>query len=155
MGTDLIPTLYIAGSVVTIAALARVGTDTQSSWYKALKKPEWQPPASLFAPVWFTIYLLLAISAVLVWNETAGDVRTRLMILFAINGVLNLAWSFIFFKGRSPLVAGIDIVALAITILLIMVRIWPVSPVASLLLLPYLVWVCFASVLNWAIARMN
>jgi tryptophan-rich sensory protein len=155
MAIDLVPTLSIVGAVVAIAALARVGTDTESSWYKGLKKPEWQPSSKLFAPVWFTIYLLLAISAILVWHETTGDMRIRLMILYAINGVLNLAWSFIFFKARSPLVAGIDIVGLAITILLIMVRVWPVSPVASLLLLPYLLWVCFASVLNWAIARMN
>jgi tryptophan-rich sensory protein len=145
----------MAGIVVGIAILAGIGTDTKSPWYRALKKPEWQPSPKWFAPVWFTIYLLLIVSAVIAWNNTAGDARVRIMLLFAINGVLNLAWSFIFFRARSPLVAGIDIVGLAITILLLMFRLWPISPVAALLLLPYLVWVCFASALNWSIARMN
>ena len=155
MSIELIPTLYMVGAVVAIAVLASLATDSKSSWYKARKKPEWQPPANIFGPVWFVIYLLMLVSAVIVWHETSGDARTRLMILFAISGVLNLAWGFIFFKARSPMMAGVDIVALALSILLLMVRIWPVSPIAALLLLPYFLWVCFASVLNWAISRMN
>ena len=155
MSIDLLPTLYIAGAVVAIAVLASIATDTGSSWYRGLKKPDWQPPANIFGPVWFAIYLMMLVSAVILWHESTGDLRTRLMILFAITGVLNLAWSFIFFKARSPMMAGVDIVALAITILLLMVRLWPVSPIAALLLLPYFLWVCFASVLNWAISRMN
>lgn len=155
MSIELIPTLYMVGAVVAIAVLASVATDTGSSWYRGLKKPEWQPPANIFGPVWFAIYLMMLVSMILVWHETSGDARIRLMILFALSGVLNLAWSFIFFRARSPMMAGVDIVALALSILLLMVRIWPISPVAALLLLPYFLWVCFASVLNWAISRMN
>ena len=155
MSIDLLPTLYIAGAVAAIAVLASIATDTGSSWYRGLKKPDWQPPANIFGPVWIAIYLMMLVSAVILWHEASGDLRTRLMILFAITGVLNLAWSFIFFKARSPMMAGVDIVALAITILLLMVRLWPVSPIAALLLLPYFLWVCFASVLTWAISRMN
>lgn len=152
---ELVPVLVIAGVVVAIAVLGGLATDVQNSWYQELRKPEWQPPGSLFGPVWTTLYLLLIVSAALAWHSTSGQHRTSIMILYALNGVLNLAWSFIFFRSRSPLVAGMDIVGVLLSIIWLIVRVWPISPLAAGLLIPYLLWVAFATVLNWTIVRMN
>jgi translocator protein len=152
---QILPVLCIAGVVVAIAVLGGLATDVRSGWYVALRKPDWQPPASLFGPVWTTLYLLLIVSASIAWHSTSGTQRTSIMILYALNGALNLAWSFIFFRSRSPLVAGVDIVGVLLSILWIIVRVWPISPWAAGLLIPYLLWVAFATVLNWSIARMN
>ncbi|HVK37015.1 MAG TPA: TspO/MBR family protein, partial [Candidatus Kapabacteria bacterium] len=122
---------------------------------ETLRKPEWQPPGYLFGPVWTTLYILLIISASIAWHSTSGQHRTSIMILYALNGALNLAWSFIFFRSRSPLVAGMDIIGVLLSIIWIIVRVWPISPVAAGLLIPYLLWVAFATVLNWTIVRMN
>ncbi|MEP7217629.1 MAG: TspO/MBR family protein [Bacteroidota bacterium] len=154
-GIDWMPSILIFLAVIAIATLGGLATDTASAWYLHLSKPSWQPPGWLFGPVWSTIYLLLAISASLVWHAARGGSRSTLMALYGINGALNLAWSFIFFQGHTPLWAGIDIIILWCSILLIMVRAWPVSRAASLLLLPYLLWVSFASVLNWSIVGLN
>jgi tryptophan-rich sensory protein len=155
MEFGLWPALGIFGVVIAISVLGGLATDTSSAWYTTLRKPSWQPPAWLFGPVWTTIYLLLAISAIIAWNNTSGSGRTAIMLLYGINGLFNLAWSYIFFRGHSPFWAGIDILAVWGTILLLMIRTWPVSPTASLLLLPYLLWVTFASILNWAIVRLQ
>jgi tryptophan-rich sensory protein len=153
--TDLHPILSIIGSVVAIALLGGLATDTSSAWYLNLRKPSWQPPAWLFGPVWTTIYALLAASAIIVWRKTRGETGKAIMILYAINGAFNLAWSWIFFRGHSAFWGGFDILAVWITIILLMIRAWPVSRAASMLLLPYLLWVTFASVLNWAIVTIN
>jgi benzodiazapine receptor len=152
---ELIPVLVIAGVVIAIAVFGGLATDVQSHWYETLRKPSWQPPGYLFGPVWTTLYILLIISASIAWHSTSGQHRTSIMILYALNGALNLAWSFIFFRSRSPLVAGMDIIGVLLSILWIMVRVWPISPLAAGLLIPYLLWVAFATVLNWTIVRMN
>lgn len=152
---ELIPVLIIFGVVTAIAVLGGLATDVQSTWYEMLRKPDWQPPGYLFGPVWTTLYILLIISASMAWHSTSGTHRTSIMILFALNGALNLAWSFIFFRSRSPLVAGMDIIGVLLSVLWLIVRIWPISPVAAALLIPYLLWVAFATVLNWSIVRMN
>ncbi len=142
-------------AVVILAALGHLGTDTRSRWYQSLFKPSWQPPDAVFAPVWITLYVLFAISTVIIWQATSGTIRLRLMVLYAISMVLNGAWSFIFFRARNLVAAGCDIVGLGIVLLIMIVRAWPVSPIAAILLLPYLVWVGYASTLNWSIARAN
>lgn len=154
-GINILPSALIALAVAAIAVLGGLATDTASTWYMELNKPEWQPPSWLFGPVWTTIYVLLAVSAIIAWHNSTGETRTRLMMLYGINGALNLAWSFIFFQGHSPLWAGVDIIALWVTIIMIMNQVRQVSTAASLLLLPYLLWVSFASVLNWTIVAIN
>lgn len=154
-GIDFLPPILIVLAVAAIAVLGGFATDTTSTWYLELNKPAWQPPNWLFGPVWTTIYILLAISAIIAWRNSTGETRARLITLYGINGALNLAWSFIFFQGHSPLGAGIDIILLWITIVMIMDRVRGVSTISFLLLLPYLLWVSFASVLNWAIVMLN
>lgn len=150
-----LPSSIIIGCVVTIAVGGGLATDTGSAWYATLARPEWQPPNWLFGPAWTTIYILLAISAITVYRKSTGKSRRTLMALYAMNGILNLAWTWIFFQGHSPVWAGIDIIALWLTIAGLMIGTWRVARSASLLLLPYILWVSFASALNWSIVSLN
>jgi len=149
------PIAIIVAAVVAIAVIGGFATDTGSAWYLGLELPSWQPPSWLFGPVWSLLYLLLALSAIIVWHRTTGELRGSLMRLYAANGALNLAWTIIFFQAHTPLWAGVEIILLWITIAMMMVRTWPVSRAASLMLLPYLLWVGFASVLTWTIFALN
>jgi translocator protein len=108
----------------------------------------------VFGPVWTVLYALLAASMVIVRRSSAPSQRP-VFVLFGTNLALNLAWTLIFFRGRSPLAAGIEIIALEGTTVALVVRTWPISRAASLMLVPYAAWVAFATALTWAIARRN
>jgi tryptophan-rich sensory protein len=124
-------------------------------WYRTLDKPSWNPPDAVFGPVWTTLYALMGIALVLVRREARNPSSERAQAVFALQLALNLAWSFVFFGGRSVrggvVVIGFLWVAIAATI----ATFWRVRPVAALLLMPYLGWVTFASALNTEIARRN
>src|SRR5688500_11926571 len=120
---ELVPSLAVVCAVVAIGLLARLATDVESSWYKGLHKPHWQPPGRVFGIVWTLVYITFIVSAILAWHNTGGAHRTSLMVLYALNGALNVAWSFIFFRSRSPIVAAGDISGLLLTL------IWPVCGV--------------------------
>ena len=126
----------------------------ESRWYRRLRKPPWQPPGPVFGPVWTVIYALIAAS-MLVVRGRGGDAQRPVFVLFGTNLALNLAWTLIFFRGRSPLAAGVEILALEGTTVALVVRAWPVSRLASLLLVPYAVWIVFATALTWAIWARN
>lgn len=144
-----------AGAAIVVALLGGLVTDT-GPWYQALKKPSWQPPAWAFGPAWTLIFTLTAASGVVAWQR-AADNRTRswLISFFAINGVLNVAWSAVFFGLKRPDLAVVEVALLWASIMLLIVFIWRISRTASLLLLPYLAWVSFAAVLNFVVARLN
>jgi benzodiazapine receptor len=127
-----------------------------SPWYYALRKPAWQPPDWLFGPAWSVILALASLSAFLGWRS-AGDSGSRTLIvgLFLANGVLNILWTPLFFNLRRPDWALIEVPFLWLSILAPMIVLAPVSPVASVLLAPYLAWVSFAAVLNLTIVRLN
>jgi translocator protein len=127
-----------------------------SPWYYALRKPPWQPPDWLFGPAWTVILGLAALAGVLAW-ENARDTESRAEVagLFAINGVLHVSWSWLFFGLRRPDWALIEVVPLWLSILALVVALAPLSSTASWALLPYLLWVLFAAVLNLAIVRLN
>jgi benzodiazapine receptor len=152
---QIIPVVIITLCVVVISLLGQMATNSQGEWFKSLAKPSWNPPGWLFGPVWSTIYVLLIISASIVWHRTIGSERSKLMKLYALNGLFNLAWSFCFFQAESTALGMIDIVLVWITVLLLVIMTWPVSRPASLMLVPYLLWVTFASVLNFSIMRLN
>jgi translocator protein len=151
----------LAASVALCFTAAAIGsvavTRTIETWYVALHKPSWNPPNWLFAPVWTTLYLLMAISAWLIWrNRDASPTQARLALwLFLIQLALNAAWSWIFFAFMLPGAALVEIVVLWIVILATIIAAWPISRTASLLLVPYLGWVTFASVLNATLWRLN
>ena len=125
-------------------------------WYRGLRKPSWQPPDWLFGPVWTIILGLAAWSAVLAWHH-AADVpgRTLVVGLFMANIAANVGWSYFFFFSRRPDRALIEVGFLWLTIAALIGSLAAMSPLASLLLVPYLLWVSFAAYLNRTIVRLN
>jgi tryptophan-rich sensory protein len=127
-----------------------------SPWYYALRKPSWQPPDWLFGPAWSVILALASFSAFIAWRNAVTDgERVVIAALFATNGILNILWSPLFFKFRRPDWALIEVPFLWLSIIVPLVVLSQISWVSSLLLIPYLLWVSFAGVLNLAIVRLN
>ena len=124
-------------------------------WYPSLRKPKGTPPNWVFGPVWTTLYVLMAIAAWLIWRDYGWrGGRSSLFIFFAQLG-LNMAWSGIFFGARLPGVAFAEIVILWLAILFNIVIFHWLTPLAALLLLPYLLWVTYAGYLNFGIWCLN
>src|SRR5262249_40143901 len=152
-GACLGVTTEIVAAALWGIAVAGIGAwlTELSPWYYALRKPSWQPPDWLVGPAWSIILALASLSAFPAWRSAAAD-RERVVIaaLFAANGVLNILWSPLFFKFRRPDWALIEVPFLWLSILAPIVLLARVSWVSSLLLMPYLIWVSFAAVLNLA-----
>ena len=125
------------------------------SWYASLHKPAWNPPAWLFGPVWSILYLLMAVSAWLVWRQRGRPQCRPAITIFAVQLLLNAAWTSLFFALQSPAAAMADISLLWLAILATIGAFLRIRPLAALLLLPYLLWVSFACMLNLAIWRLN
>jgi len=124
-------------------------------WYALLTKPSWNPPSFVFAPVWSTLYVLMGLAAWLVWRR-AGFLGAKVALgLFLFQLILNALWSYLFFGLHRPDFAFIDIIALWLAILLNAFSFRQVSTRAALLMLPYLIWVSFAGVLNLQLWRLN
>lgn len=144
---------------ICLAAGAIGGLSTASSvgsWYAGLNKPSFNPPSWVFGPVWTTLYILMGLAAWLVWLRRAEHAGVKwALVIFAIQLVLNVAWSFLFFGLRSPLAAFVDLVVLWIAILATVMAFARVSSTAAALLIPYLLWVSFAGVLNFTIWQLN
>ena len=149
------PVLAALLGVIAIAGLGMLSTDL-GSWYRGLQKPAWQPPDWLFGPVWTTIYALAAIAGVRAWRAAASQSsRDWIIALFALNGFLNVLWSLLFFRLRRPDWALVEVGFLWASILLLIVVLGRHSRSAGWLLVPYLVWVGFAAVLNLSVVRLN
>lgn len=130
--------------------------DAIQGWYLTLNKPSFNPPNWVFGPAWTTLYILMGIAAGLVWSTgwQEPDVRSALAI-FGTQLLLNGLWSIIFFTWQSPLWALIEMLVLLGFILLTIVRFKPISATAAYLLVPYVLWVSFATVLTAAIVYLN
>ena len=138
----------IIGSLFTTPAIP--------TWYAALQKPAFTPPNWLFAPAWITLYLLMGIAAFLIWRVGLENRRVRTaLIIFLVQLVLNSLWSVVFFGMQSPLYGIIVIIILWLAILLTILKFARISSLAAWLLVPYILWVSFASALNIAIWLLN
>lgn len=127
-----------------------------SSWYTTLQKPAFSPPNWLFAPVWTLLYILMGIAVFMVWHKGLKQSQIKQsIIIFIIQLVLNVAWSFSFFGLRSPLAGLFVIVLLWIAILLTIISFFRVSRTAAYLLIPYILWVSFATILNSSLYMLN
>ncbi len=135
------------GSVFTGASL--------KSWYITLRKPSWNPPSWLFAPVWTVLYLLMAAAGWLAWERMPHKFPAWPMVLFGVQLILNAGWSAIFFGLRSPGGALAELILLWASILLTMISFWHVYWIAGLLFIPYFLWVSFAGVLNFYVWKLN
>ena len=141
--------LTAAAAAGATALVGSVGTDVTSDWYRRLAKPPWQPPGPVFGAVWTALYALLACAAGRAWSR--GAARGP----FALNLVLNAAWSWVFFRAHRPVLAVADSAALTVSTVDLARRTWPVDRVAGTALLPYAAWVAAATVLSADIARRN
>lgn len=124
-------------------------------WYQTIRKPSWNPPNWIFGPVWTTLYIMMAVAAWLVWRKAGFRHASKPLGLFLLQLILNFAWSFIFFRYHQPGWAFVEIVALWLAITATIVAFLRVSTPAALMLLPYLGWVSFASILNFTIWQLN
>ena len=131
-------------------------TPSIPTWYATLQKPFFTPPNWLFAPAWITLYLLMGISAFIIWRQEINKERVReALIVFLIQLILNSLWSVVFFGIKSPLYGVVVIIVLWIAILFTILKFFKLSTVAVGILLPYILWVSFAAVLNISIWISN
>ncbi len=143
--------VFFSGAVGSLATFPEITT-----WYAALAKPAWTPPNEWFGPIWTTLYILIGISLFLVWRQgwDRRDVRFAIGI-FAVQLVLNILWSLVFFGLHSILGGFIVIFLLWIAILANMVAFYVLSKPAGLLFVPYIIWVSIASYLNYSVMLLN
>jgi tryptophan-rich sensory protein len=135
---------------------ALLSNTSANPWFDSLAKPSWNPPDSVFGPVWTTLYLLMGIALWVVWfDKPDGKKKGPAIVVFALQLVCNFLWSIFFFRLQSPFLALIDIVILDVLIVMTMVLFARHSKIAAYLLIPYLMWVLFATYLNWTIWSMN
>jgi benzodiazapine receptor len=138
----------IIGSVFTTSAIP--------TWYASLQKPAFTPPNWLFAPVWITLYLLMGIAAFIIWRKGLDEKKVRTaLIIFAVQLVINILWSVVFFGLESPLSGLIVIIILWIAILITILRFAKISPAAAWIMVPYILWVSIATALNASIWALN
>lgn len=142
------------GSLFTFSEIPR--------WYVTISKPVFSPPNWVFGPVWTLLYALMGIAAWLVWEQLRTE-RTKknkkrawfALQVFGAQLLLNMLWSGIFFGMHNPALAFGEIVLLWIAILVTIKQFWPISRVAAYLLIPYIAWVSFASLLNFSVWQLN
>ena len=126
------------------------------SWYQTIQKPSWNPPSWIFGPVWTSLYIMMGIALFLIWKSPmSSDVKRTAILLFAIQLVLNFFWSFIFFNQHQIGWALVEIIAMWLLILLTIFAFAKINTTAAWLLVPYISWVSFASILNFTIWKLN
>lgn len=148
--------LIVSGGCAAALLVAGGLATPIGSWYQALRKPWWQPPGWAFGPAWTILLGLAAWSAAIAW-EAAPDAAARqsVIILFAVNAACHFAWSPLFFALRRPDWALVEVVFLWGSLVALLVGLWPISPFAAALIVPYFLWVSFAAMLNRKIVQLN
>ena len=137
------------------AAVGAIASIDAGSFYEQLARPAWAPPGWIFGPVWSALYLLMSVAAWLVWREQGAKGLALALALFLIQLAANALWSWLFFAWRYGALAFVEVLVLLALIVATLAAFWRIRRVAGLLLLPYLAWVCFASVLTWAVWQRN
>jgi tryptophan-rich sensory protein len=151
----IIPVAVASVAALCVAALGATVTDL-GPWYQGLTKPAWHPPDVVFPMGWTLIYGLITIAGVSAWRAARTSAEAEwVIVLFALNGFLNITWSILFFRLQRPDWTLFEVAALWLSILAMILYFSRFSRSAALLLLPYLAWVSFAGVLNWAVVALN
>jgi tryptophan-rich sensory protein len=151
--TDIIALLLFLVAVMVVASTGIFFKPGE--WYASLSKPRWCPPDWLFGPAWTVLYVTIAVSGWLVWRSVGFAAAAPAFAIYAAQLVLNAAWSAIFFGARRMDLALAELVLLWLSIAATIFVFLPHHAIAGLLLLPYLAWVTFAGVLNFAMWRLN
>jgi tryptophan-rich sensory protein len=151
--------LVLAGILAGTFAVAALGSwltmPSIHGWYAGLAKPSFNPPDSLFGPVWSALYFLMSMAVWLAWRSAPPVWRLRVLLIYIAQLALNLFWSILFFALHLPLLALIDCLALLAAIVWAISVFRQFSPTAGWLLMPYAIWVAFACLLNGAIIHLN
>jgi translocator protein len=150
--TGLAGWLLLSFAAAGFGALASV---TAGTFYQQLLRPEWAPPASVFGPVWSVLYLLMGIAAWLVWRQRGFRESGMALWLFVAQLTVNALWTWLFFSWHNGAWASYEILILWVLLLCTVIAFWRVCSLAGALLLPYLAWVTFATILCFAIWRLN
>lgn len=162
MEKRLKPSQDILGLVVFLALCLLVsgigGAVTATSvgtWYQALLKPPFNPPDWVFAPVWVTLYVLMAVAGWRVWRRAGFELGRQALVVFAVQLGLNLTWSFLFFGLRRLDLAMVEIFVLLVAIIANTVLFWKIDRLAGALFAPYVLWVAYAALLNSSLWFLN
>jgi len=150
--------LGLVGWLLVSFAAAAIGSAASiqaGPFYAQLVRPEWAPPASVFGPVWTVLYALMGIAAWLVWRIDGFRGARTALTLFLVQLAVNALWSWLFFAWHLGAASFADIVVLWVLIVATMITFWRISRLAAALLVPYLLWVSFASVLNYYMWQLN
>jgi tryptophan-rich sensory protein len=137
------------------AAVGGVASAGAPAFYARLHKPAWAPPAWLFGPAWTVLFILMGVAAWLVWKQREHPGALRALVLFVVQLAFNALWSWLFFAWRRGGLALAEVVLLEVLIVMTMVAFWRVRPLAGALLVPYALWVAYATALTAAVWRMN
>jgi translocator protein len=154
-GAQALGLLAWVGVSLAAGAIGGLASRNAEEFYAALTRPAWAPPAALFGPVWSVLYLLMGIAAWLVWREGGFARRRTELSLFLVQLALNSLWSWLFFEWRQGLLSLIEILFLLAAIVLTLILFWRVRPLAGGLLVPYLLWVAYATALTASLWRLN
>ncbi len=150
--------LGLLGWLLFVSVAAALGAQASRSapvFYAELTRPAWAPPAWVFGPVWSLLYTLMAVAAWLVWRESAAPARRAVLGLFVVQLAVNALWSWLFFAWRDGGLAMLDVLLLLALVAATAWRFGRIRRAAGWLLLPYLAWVSFASVLTWTVWQLN
>ena len=126
-----------------------------SPWYYSLRQPGWKPPDWAFGPVWTSIFICLSFAIAYAWDGATSGQRTAILVALFINGALNVSWSALFFTMHKPALAFYELIFFWFSVAGLIVVLGGVSKTSLLLLLPYIIWVTIAGVLNYSIVRLN
>ena len=137
------------------AAIGSAASIQAGPFYAELVRPEWAPTSDVFGPVWTALYVLMGIAAWLVWRVGGFRAARTALTLFLVQLAVNALWSWLFFGWQLGSAAFADIVLLWVLIVATLVAFWRVRPLAGVLLIPYLLWVSFASALNYSVWQLN
>jgi translocator protein len=137
------------------AAIGGAASIHAGPFYAQLVRPDWAPPSSVFGPVWTVLYALMGLAAWLVWRVAGYRAARAALTLFLVQLALNSLWSWLFFGWHRGALAFIDILCLWALIVATLMAFWRIRRVAGALLVPYLLWVSFASALNYSIWQLN
>ena len=147
--------LLLSLAAGAIGGLWTAPSTAPGGWYYQIEKPSWTPPPWLFGPVWTALYVAMGVAAWLVWRRGGWKTQRGPLVLWLIQLFLNTIWSGLFFGLRSPALGLIEIVILWIVILLTILAFRRISQAAAWLMVPYLLWVTFATALTFAVWRLN
>lgn len=135
------------------AAVGAIASADAAPFYAKLSKPSWSPPGWLFGPVWSVLYALMGVAAWLVWRAPGS--KTVALGLFVAQLAANALWSWLFFAWHQGALAAIEVLVLLALIVWTVIAFWRISRLAAALLVPYFLWVSFASLLTWSVWQRN